>query len=124
MQSPGPEFGREELRVRISDIDTSQSRYYSGSLAGTNCFRLQNVVLQPYEGFSFNADLRCEGETVFFNGLIRGTMSLQCDRCLEQVDLNQDENFEIVLKPQEAEPEPAKKTVKAQNRTSECFIVV
>ena len=27
------------------------------------------------------------------------------------MDLNQDENFEIVLKPQEAEPEPAKKTL-------------
>ena len=38
-------------------------------------------------------------------------MSLQCDRCLEQVDLNQDENFEIVLKPQEDEPEPAEETL-------------
>ena len=95
MQIPDPEFGREELHVRISDIDTSQSRHYSGSLAGRNCFRLQNVVLQPYEGFSFDAVLRREGDTVFFNGLIRGTMSLQCDRCLEQMDLNQDENFEM-----------------------------
>ena len=111
MQNLGPKFGREELRVRISDIDTSQSRHYSGSLDGTNCFRLQNVVLQPYEGFSFDADLRREGETVFFNGLIRGTVSLQCDRCLEQVDLNQDENFEIVLKSQEAEPEPGEETL-------------
>ena len=102
MQSPGPEFGREELRVRFSDLDTNQSRHYSGSLAGTNCFRLQKVVLQPYKGFSFNADLRRKGETVFFNGLIRGTMSLQCDRCLEQVELNQDENFKIVMNPHEA----------------------
>ena len=38
-------------------------------------------------------------------------MSLQCDRCLEQVDLNLDENFEIVLNPHEAEPEPVVETL-------------
>ena len=27
MQSPGPEFGREELRARFSDLDTSKVLY-------------------------------------------------------------------------------------------------
>ena len=89
----------DDLCVRIGDIEPNHEEDFVGTLSGSKCTRLQDVLMESSVGFEYKVSLRSDGETLFVKGRVTGILGFNCDRCLDPVKENTDEIFKLVLRP-------------------------